>query len=194
MRGSRPGNQTQTWWGCILERIHQRLCRGTPSLCCRRKSLRGSEQGPPSHGHKLYHLNWGENQVSPVCTTPATEPLIRLLKAWQTLRKGHVTLLTEPYWPVREPQRSLGQQEHLSVQTELNSNRVAHLQVNSSWKIKRKGLKPQTITLNLCSLTCWNLISRSNVIGSLGLQIGGTVYSIFWAVVQGISFTVYVPE
>lgn len=39
-------------------------------------------------------------------------------------------------------------------------------------------------------LTCWNLMSRSKVIGSLGLQTGGRVYSIFWAVVQGISFTV----
>lgn len=39
-------------------------------------------------------------------------------------------------------------------------------------------------------LTCWNLMSRSKVTGSLGLQTGGTVYSMFWAVVQGISFTV----
>lgn len=42
--------------------------------------------------------------------------------------------------------------------------------------------------------TCWNLISRSNVIGSLGLQMGGTVCSRCWAAVHGISFTMYVPE
>lgn len=38
--------------------------------------------------------------------------------------------------------------------------------------------------------TCWNLMSKSKATGSLGLQTGGTVYSMFWAVVQGISFTV----
>lgn len=56
MRGSQPGTQIQTWSGCTLVRIHRHQCRGTPSLCCRRKSLPGSAQGPPSHGHRSYHL------------------------------------------------------------------------------------------------------------------------------------------
>lgn len=42
--------------------------------------------------------------------------------------------------------------------------------------------------------TCWNLISRSKVMGSLGLQTTGTLYSWFGEAVHGISFTVYVPE
>lgn len=56
MRGSQPGSQTQTWSGCTLVHIHRLQCRGTPSLCCRRKSLPGSARGPPSLDHRLYHL------------------------------------------------------------------------------------------------------------------------------------------
>lgn len=47
VRGSQPGSQIQTWSGCTLVHIHQRRCKGRLSLCCRRKSLPGSVQGPP---------------------------------------------------------------------------------------------------------------------------------------------------
>lgn len=45
----------------------------------------------------------------------------------QTFRKGNVALLTESHGAIREPQILLGQEEELSVQTELHRHWVAHL-------------------------------------------------------------------
>lgn len=52
-----------------------------------------------------------------------------------TFRKGNVTLLTESHGAIREPQILLGQQEELSVETELHRHWVAHLQagVKGRW-------------------------------------------------------------
>lgn len=60
----------------------------------------------------------------------------------RTLRKGHVRLLSEAHGAVREPQAPLGQQEHLSVQTELHCHRVAHL------KRERERKKESIININ----------------------------------------------
>lgn len=193
MWGSRPGSQTQTWSGCILERIHQCLCRGTPSLCCRRKSLQDSEQDPPSHGHKLYHLDWEENQILPVCTTHLVELFIHFHTQKQSRPSEKATSLSWPN-PIdpSESHRVLLDSKNIWV-FRLNSTATGSLTYKYIHHEKSE-FSLVKFSFNLCSLTCWNLISRSNVIGSLGLQIGGTLYSIFWAAVQGISFTVYVPE
>lgn len=59
--------------------------------------------------------------------TYKSKELYRPNKKALTLRKGYVTLLTETHGAIREPQAPLGQQEHLSVQTELHCNWVTHL-------------------------------------------------------------------
>lgn len=59
---SRPGSQTQSWWGWTWARIRQRQCRGTPSLCCSRKSLPGSGLGPPWRDRRWCHLRREEDR------------------------------------------------------------------------------------------------------------------------------------